>query len=146
MSTNKLFVYGTLRPEYGGGEINRTYLTGCKDLGLATVQGVLYNLSWFPGLKRTNDPSRHVIGHVYEIPSVTLNDVIQGLDQFEGFNPLRLEHSLFVRGEIIAIMESDKSEVSCQTYFFARFTREAIKIESGDFVNPTVAEIGGELL
>lgn len=72
----KLFVYGTLKKGYGN---HKNYLSECKDLGQATIEGIMFHLGGFPAINLTERFTR-ILGEVYEVTWDQLLDV----DQLEG--------------------------------------------------------------
>jgi gamma-glutamylcyclotransferase (GGCT)/AIG2-like uncharacterized protein YtfP len=140
-----IFVYGSLRPEFEGGRVCNNYLSGCRDLGLATIPGKLYRISWFPGVRHyggpvdeTNEYPR-VMGHVFEIPAEIGMARILNLDGFEGYNVANPERSLFTRGITRATLENG-STMLVTVYYYNHDTNEVDRIESGDFIGGDNAE------
>lgn len=81
-----VFVYGTLRP--GNGNSLTHFQGGARLIGPDNINGLLYNIGWFPGAINVNDnapfnPDQSIIvGEVFQIPSEFLG---RRLDQYEGF-------------------------------------------------------------
>lgn len=134
----KLFVYGTLM---SGGPGNQQ-LRGCTLLGPAVTRGKLYNLGWFPGLK-DGDEGDVVKGEVWEVPNEIVNDVVNRLDQYEGYRPGDI-YSLFVRQLMLVDREDPKTGMSWEedawTYMFNRHVDENQLIVSGDWRNRGVKD------
>src|SRR5579859_790866 len=68
-----LFVYGTLRK----GERAFRMMEGSTSLGEGTIQGAIYHLGAFPGLKLTGDSV--VVGELYEVEG------LHKFDHYEGY-------------------------------------------------------------
>lgn len=74
---DKVFVYGTLRP---GMSANGKMEKGARHLGETTIQGSMYDLGWFPGVRLEGDG--RVYGDLYEIMDPELP---QRLDDYENY-------------------------------------------------------------
>jgi len=85
---DKLFVYGTLRPprvQHGpGSNANRMMDGEAKYIGPDKINGAIYHLGGFPGIK-LDDTEGEVVGDVYEIVEPTLPP---RLDRYEGYPEL----------------------------------------------------------
>jgi gamma-glutamylcyclotransferase (GGCT)/AIG2-like uncharacterized protein YtfP len=79
MSENhKIFVYGTLKKEYGNPDVHKRYLGNAVWLGRCCIPGVMVHLGYYPGL--VDDKDCRVTGEVYEVSPV----MIQSMDAYEG--------------------------------------------------------------
>lgn len=81
MSTNYLFVYGTLKSNFDN-DFARYLRANAKLVGTGIVKGRLFILGWYPGLVLDED-AYEVKGEVYEF----LNDqeiLLKKLDTYEG--------------------------------------------------------------
>jgi gamma-glutamylcyclotransferase (GGCT)/AIG2-like uncharacterized protein YtfP len=91
-----LFVYGSLMSTAGhrmGARLHRE----AHRIGPATMQGLLYRVSWYPGAVDSQDPAQRVHGEVW-----TLDDPKQALawlDDYEGIAPGRGESGEYRRLE-----------------------------------------------
>ena len=70
-----VFVYGTLRR----GGSNNYRMDACRWIGPAAVNGLLYEVSWYPALV-LDEKAGEVIGDLYEVSE----EGIATLDEFEG--------------------------------------------------------------
>jgi gamma-glutamylcyclotransferase (GGCT)/AIG2-like uncharacterized protein YtfP len=119
-SERGLFVYGTLKSNFGKNRFAR-YLAGNADLiGRARMPGRLYGLKRYPALRRPQSDADWVTGEVYRLrcPVPTL----QTLDAYEGRDYRR------VRG--LATLE-DGLEVGCWVYVFSRSLARWRRVDSG---------------
>ena len=113
----RIFVYGTLRPECRAYDLlkGRTTL-----IGSGTLQGAeLYNLGSFPGLKISDDPTKVVHGVILEINDDKLPD---RLDQYEGY-PVLYDRQVV-----------ETSHGPAWVYVFNRDVDVHKRIESGDWL------------
>jgi gamma-glutamylcyclotransferase (GGCT)/AIG2-like uncharacterized protein YtfP len=121
---DKIFVYGTLRPGQG----SASYMAGrAKHLSSTRVNGLLYELGWFPGMKTivpenefiTEAPT--VIGDLFEIEHPGLPDE---LDSYEGYP------SLYDRKELLT-----EEGVRAWTYIYQPSVEGKDIIPTGDWAN-----------
>jgi len=78
-----LFVYGTLRRSIVSSKDIRHLLNHeTESLGMATVNGRLYNIGSYPGLILSNNPEEIVMGELYTIKNRRV--VLSTFDQYEG--------------------------------------------------------------
>ena len=77
---NRVFVYGTLKKDFG----NHYFLKDSEFLGHAEVKGTIYSLGHFPGAKL--DEEGIIKGEIYEVNKETL----ERLDRLEGHPRLYL--------------------------------------------------------
>ncbi|MEA1051286.1 gamma-glutamylcyclotransferase family protein, partial [Lamprobacter modestohalophilus] len=103
-----IFVYGTLLR----GLLRAHSLVTADFLGLARVQGTLYNLGAYPGLSEHGQGS--VIGELYRVDTPTLAQ----LDRIEGFRSSDPEGSLYQRRAMAACMISSGETLTVETYVY----------------------------
>lgn len=98
----KIAVYGTLR--YGAPANH--LLRGCKRIGIDKIEGTLYNLGAFPGVKLAKKDhdvpppgvgTGFVVVDVYELPEKSSQEVVQRIDRYEGYIPSSPDQSLYTR-------------------------------------------------
>lgn len=84
MTTDLLFVYGTLRSD-SGHEMHAELARVADLVGQATFRGRLYKLRDYPGAVASDDPADRVHGELYRLhdPART----IPTLDEYEGCGP-----------------------------------------------------------
>ncbi len=110
----KIFVYGTLKKGYG----NHGLLKTSKFIGNGYIKGWnIYDLGFFPGIRKSQNKKRIVYGEVYEIDDITRMRV----DSLEG------EGSLYNRVKTLAVVNGEEMEVS--VYVFARNIEQYQRIE-----------------
>lgn len=83
----EVFVYGSLRQ----GASNGFRMEGAELLGAGAVNGRLYRVDWYPGIKLTGDGDE-VIGEIYRVSDA----MMAALDEYEGGEYLK--KSAQVRG------------------------------------------------
>jgi len=118
----KLFVYGTL---LRGLERN-SVLDAAEYLGLARIQGSLYDLGSYPGLVEGDN---FVIGELYEIGWLILNK----LDQIEGFDPNYPVQSLYQRKIKKITLLADGTSINAVLYYFNTSIKKYPLINYGDY-------------
>lgn len=138
-----LLLYGTLRH---GSEYYEEFALDERLtlLGECTVEGLLYDLGEYPGLRLESEATGDagsgdgdasqagraepglVTGECYRVDDETVFPV---LDAFEGYDPTDREGSLFVR----RLVRLDEPPVDAWTYVYNRDVGDATVIESGDW-------------
>ena len=117
-----VFVYGTLLR----GMQRSTALRGARFLGLGEVNGVLLNLTHYPGLMAGNG---RVSGELYEVD----NDTLKTLDRIEGYEPNDPQESLFVRTPLEVTSLDDGHIRKAWTYLYNQDASSFPAIASGDY-------------
>lgn len=125
-----LFVYGTLR-RAGAAALQPTLEHTACWRGLATLQGQLYRIAWYPGLVETDDPADRVVGDLYQLPADTA--LWQALDEYEGCSAECPTPHEYQRVLCEVVLESG---ASCQAwvYLYQGSVEGKARIISGDFL------------
>lgn len=123
-----LFSYGTLQPKLAPPEIAPT-VRQFRRVGKGVVKGRLYDLGEYPGavLIRGGTPVR---GLVFEIPDDP--EILNRLDEYEGFDRSHPQGSLFVRRKCFVTLE-DGRRLSCWIYTYNRPLGTAAPISGNDY-------------
>lgn len=106
-----LFVYGSLRKGYEPPEIAET-AAKLKLVGEAHVFADLYDFGEFTGLILGGQ--NKIFGQILELPDVA--EILQKLDEYEGFYPNDLETSLFRRVKSFAYSANETLETWVYEY------------------------------
>ncbi|HTL66139.1 MAG TPA: gamma-glutamylcyclotransferase family protein [Lacunisphaera sp.] len=103
----RLFVYGTLKT----GHENHHYLAGQRRLGPAsTAEGyTLFSLGDYPGMVRSAEPGRQVLGELWEVDPACL----AALDELEG-----VAEGLYER--VAVALQPPYVGVPAETYLYLR--------------------------
>ena len=122
MSSGAIFVYGTLRR----GSANRHARLldrSTRFLGSARVQGRLYRVKWYPGIRLSGVAGEWVLGDLFRI----LNPLtLAELDQYEGPDE-------YQRVLTTAVLENGE-RVQCWVYEYVGRVTEERRIVSGDWM------------
>lgn len=118
-----VFVYGTLRR----GGSNAFRMDGAEFVGPATVGGVLYRISWYPGLVLEGDG--RVIGEVHRVGP----ELLRALDEFEGLAAGEIEGSEYRRVKAEALLGGEE-ELEVWVYEWKGAFNEDERIQSGDWL------------
>ncbi|MGD9810467.1 MAG: gamma-glutamylcyclotransferase [Sphingobium sp.] len=130
MSTDLLFVYGTLRRGCDTAHAHGLE-EACDWAGPARVQGRLYRIAWYPGF--VFDPlAGWVTGDLLRMRDPAA--VLAGLDLYEETGPGVAEPQEY-RREIIEV-ERQGSPVEAWVYLYNRPVEGASLIASGDWLRP----------
>ncbi|MDR6564404.1 MULTISPECIES: pyruvate carboxylase [unclassified Arcicella] len=124
-----LFVYGTLRKDFGN-ELHKLITRNSEFIGMATYQGKMYNIGEYPGIVPSEDESSKVVGELYKLSnSIRL---IRILDEYEEFYPENIAESVFVRKSITVSI--DGKDYESYSYLYNRPTDGLAEITSGNFL------------
>lgn len=91
-------------------------------IGLGTIAGNLHDLGEYPALTTGGKRKQRVRGTVFALPDDP--EIIQKLDQYEGFLPNDPANSLFVRSKRLITLD-DGTQLSCWVYIYNREFPEA---------------------
>jgi gamma-glutamylcyclotransferase (GGCT)/AIG2-like uncharacterized protein YtfP len=93
-------------------------------VGPCTLQGQLFDLGEYPGLRKSTGL---VVGEIHAVLDAR---AFIALDHFEGFDPTRPRESLYVR-ELAPLIEPAKQ--SAWVYYYNQLPDLSRRIESGDW-------------
>jgi gamma-glutamylcyclotransferase (GGCT)/AIG2-like uncharacterized protein YtfP len=126
MSEDLFFVYGTLKE---GGKLAGPYNRYRESSVQAKLKGFdLFNLGWFPGIKKGEGV---VVGELHRYRE---SDAVTAMfDRVEGYDPNYEKYSLFLRRKVI-VEDTDGNEYEAIAYLFNQDTpKDAKKIEDGNW-------------
>jgi gamma-glutamylcyclotransferase (GGCT)/AIG2-like uncharacterized protein YtfP len=109
-----LFLYGTLLVEGAPDEVAGA-LKSLRRIGAAQVRGELYDFGEYPGAIVSSSSKKLIRGEVFELPGTPAT--LKALDDYEEFDPLNLEQSLFVRKRVKATLRAGR-RVDCWIYVY----------------------------
>jgi gamma-glutamylcyclotransferase (GGCT)/AIG2-like uncharacterized protein YtfP len=124
-----LFSYGTLLPQHAPEDIAAT-TAKLRPYAEAWVYGTLYDLGDFPGVRLQPDNGSRVFGTVFLLPDDP--DLLQRLDEYEGFNPDEEQASLFIRRRQTVTL-TDGNVLECWIYEYNGTPSSAQIIASGKY-------------
>ena len=129
MSTDLLFVYGTLRR--ASAHPMHRLLHPATWVGPGEFQGRLYHLGNYPGMVRSDDPADVVHGEVYRLhePTVTL----ARLDEYEGCAGNVSTATEYVR-VVSQVRLAGSGMARAHLYLYQRSLEGVRRIRSGDFL------------
>lgn len=123
-----LFVYGTLRAG-ANGDAHQRYLNGARFIARARIQGLLYQVSYYPALVLDNTAG-WVQGEVYRLASPAQ---LAALDAYEECTYPALPGQEYQRCEV-AVMTEHGAELSAWVYAWQHPIAGLRLIASGDFL------------
>ena len=131
MTTDLLFVYGTLR-RAASHPMHRLLLPATF-IGAGTFQGRLYDLGSYPGAVPSADPADRVHGEVYRLhdPVATL----ARLDHYEGCAETDAPPTEYIRA-VADIALPAAGFVRAHLYLYQRPTDTLRRLASGDYLAP----------
>lgn len=115
----KVFVYGTLRKNYG----NNVLLHSATFIGNATCNGTMYSFGHFPYVC-LSEQDKLVYGEVYEVDE----DTLARLDRLEGHNEDNKESSFYDR----TLVHTSIGDAFIYHIEY-RDNTKGLKVESGDW-------------
>ena len=125
-----LFVYGTLLRGSASVESWQRRVQA-EFAGRGRIKGKLYDLGEYPGA--IADAEQVVRGEVYELRSPDdAVKILDELDEYEGYFPLRPKKSLFVR-RVTSVVMDDGGNTKAWVYFFNGPVDENDLIPGGDY-------------
>ena len=133
--TDYLFMYGTLRPTEADKEIAHI-VKRLRRIGAAYVRGRLYNLGEYPGAVIDHSSNTSIHGELVELPAD--KTILDALDKYEEFDPLRPEKSLFIRKKAKIKLASGR-RVEGWIYVYNRDPGHAPIIRGGNYSKSKVA-------
>lgn len=130
MTTNKVFVYGTLK---AGGRFDNSYVaTKRTKIDKAHIKGVkILNLGSFPGVIESEDEGSTVFGEIHEFENI--DSVIKEMDRIEGYTSSDEKNSLFVRKVVDVVNENTGEPEKVFMYRFnqMKYVNDPDVVESG---------------
>lgn len=130
-----IFVYGTLRKGERADLSKSASSFSVKDFGMDTINGKLYHLGAFPGVKLLQSPSfddslPKVIGRVFFVLDPSIGAI---LDAYEGYRVDSPKSGLYDR-ELVETFHGRLAWV----YTYNGMVSEDQLIETGDWKNPRI--------
>lgn len=132
-----IFVYGTLRKGERADLSKNAKAFSVSFMGLDAVNGLLYHLGGFPGLKlipnltEFNDSEPTVKGEVFFVKDASVGAI---LDAYEGYNTDNPDKGLYDR-QVVETMTGRAAWV----YTYNPVVVEDQLIETGDWKNPRLS-------
>jgi gamma-glutamylcyclotransferase (GGCT)/AIG2-like uncharacterized protein YtfP len=131
MKVDYLFVYGTLR-KHGGSDFHFLLSKHSEYAGLATFQGKLFNIAYYPGVIESTNPNDQVLGELYKLNQP--EHLLSTLDDYEecSFNhPIPHE---YVR-EQKAILSQHLGLIKSWIYLYNYDPSTLEHIRTGDYLD-----------
>jgi len=133
--TDYLFIYGTLIPSEADDEIVHV-VKRLRRIGSAYVRGRLYNFGEYPGAVIDQSANTSIHGELVELPADKA--ILDALDRYEEFDPLRPQKSLFVRKKAKVRLANGRN-VEGWIYVYNRNPGNAPVIRGGNYSKSRVA-------
>lgn len=129
-NTDYLFVYGTLRRNCSSGAHQR-YLADAEFVGMASLEGSLYRVSYYPALV-LNKTGNRVIGEVYKLRT---SAQLATLDAYEECTYPALPAQEYQRQSILLTTDCGQ-QLTAWVYAYQHPVANLALITSGDFLKP----------
>lgn len=130
MSSNRIFVYGTLR-KTPNGVFHPLLGMGAKYITEAFFKGKLYLVKDYPGVVHSDSHDGWVRGEIYEI--ATVGNVLPKLDLHEEYYPDAVNESEYIRSRE-TVIRADGTKEEAWMYIYNRDVSVLKPISSGDFM------------
>ena len=130
MTTDRLFVYGTLMRGYVH-PMARLLSANADFLGEASCRGRLYMVKHYPGLVLSDDVDEIVHGELYRLRA--RDELLREFDMYEACGEGFPEPTQYVR-QILQVALADGSEGEAWTYIYNWPVEKLKLIESGRFL------------
>ncbi len=125
-----IFFYGTLMTPFN--RPGRTRIDSHLMFnGHGSIAAALFDLGMYPAAVPADDDDARVRGEVYEMTNAA--DVLQVLDEIEGYRSTEPEASLYTR-RLTPVALDDGRVVNAWAYFYNAPLGRAERIESGDYL------------
>ncbi|MFD0930778.1 gamma-glutamylcyclotransferase [Methylophilus glucosoxydans] len=128
-----LFVYGTLRQ--GNTHAMSLYLAQQADfVAYGWFQGLMYQISFYPGVVASNDHSHRVYGEVYRLRDA--QSVLAMLDEYEECSVRHPQPAEYQRVQTQIITIDDQLLEPVWIYLYQWPVADKARIVTGDFMHP----------
>lgn len=126
-----LFVYGTLRADVAH-PMARVLGNHAKRVGRAYFRGRLFDLGKYPGAIPSASPTDRVVGELHRLEPGREAPLLEELDRYEGWDPIRPRTSEFMR--VRAEVDSETGDrIEAWIYIYNLPTERLERIASGDY-------------
>jgi len=106
---NYLFVYGTLRKEFGL-QLSTDLKDDISFVENAVINGELFDIGEYPAALPTNDESSKIKGEIYQVKHP--RKVFKILDEYEGYNRKHLKESEYYRKKEVLMRENGENIIA----------------------------------
>ena len=127
-----LFVYGTLRPEFGH-PLHHRLASVARPLGAAWFGGLLFDIGNYPGAVPSSDSRNRIRGELFAIPAGRAGTLFQVLDEYEDCSPRTAPASQFAREKHAVFCEGRAYE--SWVYVYRWPTEGYRRIVDGDYLS-----------
>ncbi|PJC87383.1 gamma-glutamylcyclotransferase [Vibrio sp. HA2012] len=130
MTTDFIFVYGTLRKETATA-MHQVLAQYCEYVSVGSMQGKLYDIGHYPGAIKSTEPSDKVYGELYRI--LNQEKLFIRLDEYEECTDTFPRPHEYIR-EKTTITLPESNNIQAWAYIYNYDTSELIQIKSGDYL------------
>lgn len=130
MSSDRLFVYGTLMRGYVH-PMAKLLSANADFLGEASCRGRLYMVKHYPGLVASDDPAEIVHGELYRLRAT--DAMLREFDMYEACGEGFAEPTQYIR-RMFSVTLADGSSSEAWTYLYNWPVAKLARIESGRFL------------
>lgn len=129
----KLFVYGTLRGQYGH-KLNKLIRKNFQFIGEGHLKGNLFDIGRYPGAVLSGVSNSNIVGDIYQVNQATdINSTLKILDKYEGYYQGNLKASEYIRKRKYVKLKNGK-KVLTWVYLYNKPVAKKRLIEGGDYL------------
>jgi gamma-glutamylcyclotransferase (GGCT)/AIG2-like uncharacterized protein YtfP len=130
----KLFVYGTLRNNYGH-KLYSILRDNFELIGKGVIKGKLFDIGKYPGAVISKTDNNNIVGELYQAKNnEAIDQALKKLDKYEGYDAHNLLSSEYVRKRKFVKLKNGKKALSW-VYLYNRPVKNKRLIESGDYIH-----------
>ncbi|PWT71390.1 MAG: gamma-glutamylcyclotransferase [Bacteroidetes bacterium] len=131
--SGKLFVYGTLRGQYGH-KLSKLIRENFQLIGVGHIKGDLFDIGKYPGAVLSRSTSNNIVGEIYQAKKETdIDSTLKILDKYEGYYQGDLPASEYIRKRKFVKLKNGKRVLSW-VYLYNKPVANKHLIEGGDYL------------
>ncbi len=132
-SSDRLFVYGTLRNNYGH-KLYHVLKDNFELIGKGIIKGKLFDIGRYPGAIDSIKDKGKIVGELYQARnSNAIDQALKKLDKYEGYDA-RDASSEYLRKKKFVQLPNGRKMLSW-VYVYNRPVKNKRLIESGDYIH-----------
>lgn len=127
---NYLFVYGTLRKEFGL-QLTKEIKDNIIYTGGATINGKMYDIGEYPAALPSANEHSKIVGEIYELKHP--RKIFRLLDEYEGYDRKHLSQSEYYRKKETLELETGE-KIQAWVYWYNFPIKNKRKIKQKDYL------------
>jgi gamma-glutamylcyclotransferase (GGCT)/AIG2-like uncharacterized protein YtfP len=127
---NYLFVYGTLRKEFGL-QLSKEIMNDLSFVSSGAINGELYDIGEYPAALPSENKDSLISGEIYKISHP--RKVFKLLDEYEGYDKKHLDNSEYLRKKELLELESGE-KIRAWVYWYNFPVNNKLRINQSDYL------------